>query len=152
MADDRKIDELRSQVRELRKEGRIKSYDLYTELFASITSGWLSPGNVSRALALLLVATIEFVSAFGPTVLVRYAEATKRCDGTEAPVTVRRIEMPHIARRAEVLQPPGRVMDYLAERVEQTESKDTVSETTLQSATAAGVSPQGASLYRPLSS
>jgi hypothetical protein len=73
---DREIAKLKEKARELRERGAIKSSDPQADLLAGITGGWLSPREVSRALALLLGMTIEFVSAFGPIVLTSYAEAT----------------------------------------------------------------------------
>src|SRR5271166_1199822 len=80
----REIAKLKGEARDLRARGAIKSSDPQAELLSSVTGGWLSPRDVGRALALLLGMTIEFVSAFGPTVLLSYAEATERPDDVPA--------------------------------------------------------------------
>lgn len=79
---DREIEKLKGQARDLRERGAIKSSDPQAELLASVTGGLLSPRAVGRALALLLAMTIEFVSAFGLTVLLSYYEATEKRDAT----------------------------------------------------------------------
>jgi hypothetical protein len=115
----REIATLKGEARDLRERGAIKASDPQAELLSSVTGGWLSPRDVGRALALLLGMTIEFVSAFGPTVLLSYAEATERGDAT------RRDEVPAEAS--------GLVIDYLAERIEPAASTETVQESALYS-------------------
>ena len=102
---DREIAKLKGEARDLRERGAIKSSDPQAELLSSVTGGWLSPRDVGRALALLLGMTIEFVSAFGPTVLLSYAEATERRDATRrdevpAEVSRSRYRLPLRAHRA----------------------------------------------------
>ena len=57
--------------------------------------------------------TIELVSAFGPTVLSNYAEATERSDGEQRD------------------KPADRIVDYLAERIEPAANTDTLSQSAL---------------------
>ena len=109
----REIAKLKDEARDLRERGAIKSSDPQAELLSSVTGGWLSPRDVGRALALLLAMTIEFVSAFGPTVLSSYAEATERRDAT------RRDEVPAESSSA------GLVIDYLSERIEPAANTET---------------------------
>ena len=66
--------------RGLRERGAMKPADPQAELLARLSRGWLSPHDIGPGLSLLLAVTIELVSAFGPTVLSNYAEATE-CDG-----------------------------------------------------------------------
>ena len=113
----REIAKLKGEARDLRERGAIKASDPQAELLSSVTGGWLSPRDVGRALALLLGMTIEFVSAFGPTVLLSYAEATEKRDAT------RRDEVP--AKSA------GLVIDFLAERIEPAANTETLSESAL---------------------
>ena len=115
----REIAKLKGEARDLRERGAIKASDPQAELLASVTGGWLSPRDVGRALALLLGMTIEFVSAFGPTVLLSYAEATEKRDAT------RRDEVP--------AESAGLVIDYLSERIEAAASTETVQESALYS-------------------
>ena len=110
----REIAKLKGEARDLRERGAIKSSDPQAELLSSVTGGWLSPRDVGRALALLLGMTIEFVSAFGPTVLLSYAEATERRDEVPA-------------------ESAGLVIDYLSERIEAASSTETVQESALYS-------------------
>ena len=88
---DREIEKLKGQARDLRERGAIKSSDPQAKLLAGVTGGWLSPRDVGRPLALLLAITIEFVSAFGPTVLASYAEATESRDEASAETPVERL-------------------------------------------------------------
>ena len=80
---DRRLSELTTQARELRERGAMKSADPQAELLSRLSAGLLSPSDVGPALSLLLAMTIELVSAFGPTVLSNYAEATERSDGAQ---------------------------------------------------------------------
>ena len=75
-------------------------------MLARLSRGWLSPHDVGPGLSLLLAVTIELVSAFGPTVLSAYAEATDS-RGREQP--------------GKAL---GSVIDYLAERIEPAANTD----------------------------
>jgi hypothetical protein len=78
---DRRLSELTSQARQLRERGAMKAADPQAELLSRLSGGPLSPHDVGPALSLLLARTIELVSAFGPTVLSNYAEATERSNG-----------------------------------------------------------------------
>ncbi len=104
---ERRLSELRSQVRELRERGAVRTADPQAELLARISGGRLSPHDIGPGLSLLLAITIELVSAFGPAVLSTYAEATERND---------------CERHS---QQPGSVMDYLAERIEPAAGSET---------------------------
>ena len=98
--------------RGLRKRGAKKPADPQAELLARLSRGWLSPHDIGPGLSLLLAVTIELVSAFGPTVLSNYAEATE-CDGEKGSKAV------------------GLVINYLAERIEPAANTETVSESAL---------------------
>jgi len=110
---DRRLSELTSQARQLRERGAMKAADPQAELLSRLSGGRLSPHDVGPALSLLLAMTIELVSAFGPTVLSNYAEATERSDGK--------------ARD----NPADRIADYLAERIEPAANTDTLSQSAL---------------------
>jgi hypothetical protein len=77
----------------------MKPADPQAELLARLLQGWFSPHDVGPGLSLLLAVTIELVSAFGPTALSPYAEATES-HGRERP--------------SKAL---GLVIDYLADRI-----------------------------------
>ena len=110
---DRRLSELTGQARQLRERGAMKPADPQAELLARLSRGWLSPHDVGPGLSLLLAVTIELVSAFGPTVLSAYAEATDS----------RGREQPDKAL--------GLVIDYLAERIEPAANTETLSESAL---------------------
>ena len=128
---DREIARLKEKARELRERGAIKSSDPQAELLAGVTGGWLSPRDVSKALALLLAMTIEFVSAFGPIVLSSYAEATESAQATRN--DERPAETP-VEKQAEAA---GLVVDYVADRIEPAANTETVSEGALYAGYAA---------------
>jgi len=117
---DREIAKLKGQVRDLRERGATKSSDPQADLLAGVTGGWLSPRDVSRALALLLAMTIEFVSAFGPIVITSYVEAMERCDAA------RRDDAPAEGLIEKPVEAPGLVTDYLAARIEPAADAETV--------------------------
>jgi hypothetical protein len=110
---DSRLSELSSQTRQLRERGAARTADPQAELLARLSRGWLSPGDIGPGLSLLLAVTIELVSAFGPAVLSTYAEAT---------------ETPARDRRTKGI---GRVIDYLAERVEPARGSEMLSESDL---------------------
>ena len=110
---DRQLSALSSQARALRDRGAMKAADPQAELLSRLSAGLLSPAHVGPALSLLLAMAIELVSAFGPTVLSNYAEATERSDGQ---------------RRD---KPADRIVDYLAERIEPAANTDTLSQSAL---------------------
>ncbi len=110
---DRRLSELTTQARALRERGAMKAADPQAELLSRLSAGLLSPSDVGPALSLLLAMAIELVSAFGPTVLSNYAEATERSDGAQRD------------------KPPGLVIDYLADRIEPAANTETVSESAL---------------------
>ncbi len=134
---DREIGKLKGQMRDLRERGAIKSSDPQAELLADITAGWLSPRDVSRALALLLAMTIEFVSAFGPIVLSSYLEVTEICDATSRDDTSTETSFKRPVEK------PGLVIDYLAERIEPAGNADALSEGALYSDYAAWCDASG---------
>ena len=86
---------------------------MLTEFLSRLSAGLLSPSDVRPGLSLLLALTIELVSAFGPTVLSNYAEATERSEGK--------------ARD----NPADRIADHLAERLEPAANTDRLSESAL---------------------
>ena len=90
----------------------MKPADPQAELLARLSRGWLSPHDIGTGLSLLLAVTIELVSAFGPTVLSNYAEATE-CDGEKGNKAV------------------GLVIDYLSDRIEPAANTETLSESAL---------------------
>ena len=110
---DRQLSELMGQARQLRERGAMRPADPQAELLARLSRGWLSPHDVGPGLSLLLAVTIELISAFGPTVLSAYAEATDS-RGREQP--------------GKAL---GLVIDYLAERIEPAANTETLSESAL---------------------
>ncbi len=107
---DRRLLELTTQARALRERGAMKAADQQAELLSRLSAGLLSPSDVGPALSLLLALTIELVSAFGPTVLSNYAEAS---DGKQRD------------------KPADLVVDYLAERIEPATNTDRLSESAL---------------------
>jgi hypothetical protein len=107
---DRRLLELTTQARALRERGAMKAADPQAELLSRLSAGLLSPSDVGPALSLLLALTIELVSAFGPTVLPNYAEAS---DGKQRD------------------KPADRIADYLAERIEPAANTDRLSESAL---------------------
>ena len=109
---DRRLSELTDQARQLRERGATKATDPQAELLARLSGGRLSPRDVGPGLSLLLAMTIELVSAFGPTVLSNYADATKGNDRTGG----KRI---------------GLVIDYLSDRIEPAANTETLSESAL---------------------
>jgi hypothetical protein len=110
---DRRLSALTTQARALRDRGAMKAADPQAELLSRLSAGLLSPSDIAPGLSLLLALTIELVSAFGPTVLSNYAEATERSDGK--------------ARD----NPADRIADYLAERIEPAANTDRLSESAL---------------------
>ena len=109
---DRRLSELTGQARQLRERGATKATDPQAELLARLSGGRLSPRDVGPGLSLLLAMTIELVSAFGPTVLSNYADATKGNDRMGG----KRI---------------GLVIDYLSDRIEPAANTETLSESAL---------------------
>ena len=95
----RRLSELTIQAHALRERGAMKAADPQAELLSRLSAGLLSPADIGPGLSLLLAMAIELVSAFGPTVLSNYAEATER-DGEQRE------------------KPADRIVDYLAERIE----------------------------------
>jgi hypothetical protein len=116
---DRQISELKSQARQLRERGGMKSADPQAELLARLSGGTLSPHDVGPGLSLLLAVTIELVYAFGPTVIFGYAEATESGERKSPDKAI------------------GLVIDYLAERIEPAANTETVSEGALYAGYAA---------------
>ena len=110
---DRQISELKSQARQLRERGAMKSADPQAELLARLSGGMLSPHDVGPGLSLLLAVTIELVSAIGPTVIFGFAEATERGERKWPDKAI------------------GLVVDYLEKRVEPAANTDTLSESAL---------------------
>ena len=111
---DRRLSDLMGQARQLREQGAMRAADPQAELLARLSRGWLSPHDIGPGLSLLLAVTIELVSAFGPTVLSTYAEATENgahCEPAKSPL--------------------GLVIDYLADRIEPAASTETLSENAL---------------------
>ena len=106
---DRRLSELTIQAHALRERGAMKAADPQAELLSRLSAGLLSPADIGPGLSLLLAMAIELVSAFGPTVLSNYAEATARSDG----------------------KPADRIVDYLAERIEPAANTDTLSQNAL---------------------
>jgi hypothetical protein len=106
---DRRLLALAIQARALRERGAMKAADPQAELLSRLSAGLLSPADIGPGLSLLLAMAIELVSAFGPTVLSNYAEATARSDG----------------------KPVDRIVDYLAERIEPAANADTLSQNAL---------------------
>jgi hypothetical protein len=100
---DERLSALRVRAQELRERGATRSSDPQGELFARLTRGWLTAGDVGFTLGLLLAAAIELVSAFGPAVLAAYADASLRPSSPSAIAKGRRI---------------GLVLDYIADCVE----------------------------------
>src|SRR6516165_3007810 len=91
----------------------MKAADPQAELLSRLSAGLLSPADVGPGLSLLLAMAIELVSAFGPTVLANYAEATDPGDGKQRDKLA------------------DRIADYLAERVEPAANTDRLSESAL---------------------
>ena len=89
-----------------------KATDPQAELLARLSGGRLSPRDVGRGLSLLLAMTIELVSAFGPTVLSNYADATKGNDRKGG-------------------KSIGLVIDYLSDRIEPAANTETLPESAL---------------------
>ena len=110
---ERQLSALTTQARALRERGAMKAADPQAELLSRLSAGLLSPADIGPGLSLLLAMAIELVSAFGPTVLSNYAEATERSDGQ---------------RRD---KPADRIVDYLAERIEPAANTDTLSQSAL---------------------
>jgi hypothetical protein len=110
---ERRLSALTTQARALRERGAMKAADPQAELLSRLSAGLLSPADIGPGLSLLLAMAIELVSAFGPTVLSNYAEATERSDGQ---------------RRD---KPADRIVDYLAERIEPAANTDTLSQSAL---------------------
>src|SRR5208337_5594594 len=109
---DQRISELTAQAWQLRERGGMKAADPQAQLLARLSGGRVSPDDVGPGLSLLLAMTIELVSAFGPTVLSNYADATKGNDRTGG----KRI---------------GLVIDYLSDRIEPAANTETLSESAL---------------------
>ena len=110
---DQRLSALTTQARALRDRGAMKAADPQAELLSRLSAGLLSPADVGPGLSLLLAMAIELVSAFGPTVLANYAEATELGDGKQRD------------------KPADRIADYLAERVEPAANTDRLSESAL---------------------
>ena len=110
---DQRIAELTAQAQQLRERGGMKAADPQAQLLARLSGGRVSPDDVGPGLSLLLAMTIELVSAFGPTVLSSYAEATEA------------------GERKQPDKPVGLVIDYLADRIEPAANTEKVSESTL---------------------
>jgi hypothetical protein len=110
---DQRLSALTTQARALRERGAMKAADPQAELLSRLSAGLLSPAVVGPGLSLLLAMAIELVSAFGPTVLSNYAEATEGSDGE---------------RRD---KPADRIVDYLAERIEPAANTDTLPQSAL---------------------
>jgi len=109
---ERRLSELTSQARQLRERGAMKAADPQAELLSRLSGGRLSPRDIGPGLSLLLAMTIELVSAFGPTVLSNYAEATQGHDRKGG-------------------KRMGLVIDYLSDRIEPAADTVTLSESAL---------------------
>ena len=100
---DAEIGELQNSIVFARDGGAALPSDPQGETFSRLTNGRLTSTDVGFALALLLTAAIELISAFGPAVIAAFADAsTKGVSGGAPP------EVAHV----------GGVLDYLADRVE----------------------------------
>ena len=100
---DAEISDLQNRVVAARDRGAALPSDPQGESFARLTKGMLSSADIGLALALLLASAIELISAFGPAVIAAFAHASQN-SGEEGGTGKQR--------------PVGRVLDYVADRVE----------------------------------
>jgi len=97
---DELISELRRRGAQLRERGAMRAPDPQSEFFSQITQGRVSVQAVGPSLVVLLATVVELISAFGLTVIVAYADATR--------------ERP----QNEPSELAGFAIDYMAERIE----------------------------------
>jgi hypothetical protein len=115
---------LEVQVTRLRETGGSLAADPVAELFAWLSRGQLSVRDISFGFPLFFAVLVELVSAFGPTGVVAYAEATRR------PTSVTHLSRPVATGRdlsrivgsgrdnTDAMPHEGRVAHYMADRTE----------------------------------